>query len=153
MPKLKRVILVNRQRKLKVNSPAIRQLATSLLEGEGIDEDCAVEIVFLRDSPMADLNASFRQRSGPTDVLSFAADLAGWPTDEPKLLGTVVISVDRASAQAVERDLPIDEEIERLVVHGLLHLCGFTHDEKSDSARMSRRERLYLNIPNREEVR
>ncbi len=144
MPKPKRVMLVNRQRKLKVDSAAVRELSSDLLVAENIANELAVEIVFLRDEPMAQLNESYRQRPGSTDVLSFITDRTGWPDDEPGLLGTVLVSVDRAADQAAERGLSVDEEIERLIVHGLLHLCGYTHGTKSDRARMARRERKYL---------
>ena len=144
VPKPKRVMLVNRQRKLKVNSAAVRELSSDLLAAENIASELAVEIVFLRDEPMALLNESYRQRPGSTDVLSFIADSTGWPDDEPGLLGTVIVSVDRAADQAAERGLSVDEEIKRLIVHGLLHLCGYTHRDKSDRARMTRRERTYL---------
>jgi probable rRNA maturation factor len=144
--KPKRVILVNRQRKLKVDSDAVRALTLCVLAEETDEVDSQVEIVFLRDPPMAELNSTYRDRLGPTDVLSFPADSEGWPQLETKLLGTVIISVDRALDQARDRDLPVDDEIQRLVAHGLLHLTGYDHHNKADAARMRRRETRYLNL-------
>ena len=149
MAKPKRVILVNRQRKLKVNSDAVRALTLCVLAEETDEADSQVEIVFLRDPPMAELNSTYRDRQGATDVLSFPVDSEGWPQLETKLLGTVIISVDRALDQARQRDLPVDDEIQRPVAHGLLHLTGYDHHNKADAARMGRRETRYLNLSTR----
>lgn len=146
MPKPRRVILVNRQRKLKVDSDAVRALVQKVLSGEVDDADSQVEIVFLRDAPMAELNRAYRDKVGPTDVLSFVVDTDtdGWPEQEMKMLGTVIVSVDRAAVQAAERDLLVNDEIQRLVAHGLLHLTGYDHADKAGAARMRRREDRYL---------
>lgn len=144
MARARRVRLQNRQRRLKVDADRIRRLAGAVLTGEGAPESTQVEVVLLRDAPIAVLNATYRKRTGPTDVLSFPMDDSAWPPDEPPLLGTVVISVDRALAQATERRLAPHEEIERLLVHGLLHLLGHTHTAARERGRMRRRETHYL---------
>jgi len=93
---------------------------------------------------MADLNERYRDRRGPTDVLSFPAATEGWPPEEPPMLGSVVVSVDRAVVQAGERSLAVRDEIGRLVAHGLLHLLGYRDDTSSGRRRMRRREDRYL---------
>jgi rRNA maturation RNase YbeY len=142
-----RVRLLNRQRRLKVDTPVIKELALRVLEGEGADPRCQVEVVLLRDTPMAQLNRRYRQRAGPTDVLSFPIDPDAWPPDEPPLLGTVVVSTDRAADQAAARGHAPADEIRRLVAHGLLHLLGYRDDAPRDRARMRRRENRYLSHP------
>ncbi|MCK4303175.1 MAG: rRNA maturation RNase YbeY [Candidatus Eisenbacteria sp.] len=144
MAKSQRVHLLNRQRKLKLESDALRSLVKWVLEGEGADPDCHVELVLLRDGPMAELNAQYRGRSGATDVLAFQTDPEGWPAEEAPLWGTVVVSVDRAVQQASERGLKTGAEIRRLVVHGLLHLAGYRDGTPAERARMRRRENRYL---------
>jgi rRNA maturation RNase YbeY len=138
-----RVRIQNRQRSLKTDARGIRALVTRVLEGE-----CAatglVGIVLLRDAAMAELNLRYRGRSGPTDVLSFPAETAGWPAEEPAWLGEVVVSVDRARAQAAERRLRARDELRRLIVHGVLHLCGYRDDLPRRRARMRSREDHYL---------
>lgn len=144
MAKHRRVRLQNRQRKLKVDSDQIRRLAGEILTGEDASVGSQVEIVLVRDAAIAALNAAYRERSGPTDVLSFPMDVSAWPPGEPPLLGTVIISVDRAIAQAAERDLAPADEIARLLAHGMLHLLGYAHAASRDRARMRRREDRYL---------
>ncbi|MFH1143132.1 MAG: rRNA maturation RNase YbeY [Candidatus Eisenbacteria bacterium] len=139
-----RVRIRNRQRKLTLDRPALRRLLGDVLTGEGIGGDRTVEVAVLRDAPMAELNARFRQRAGPTDVLSFPTDPSGWPCGEPMPLGEVIVSIDRACDQAAERGICARAELERLLVHGLLHLIGYRDHSPAERARMRRRENRYL---------
>lgn len=77
-------------------------------------------MVLADDSLLASLNERFKGRKGPTDVLSF-------PFDEEDFLGEIYISLDRAKSQAARYNATENEEIKRLVVHGLLHLLGYNH--------------------------
>lgn len=134
----------NRQRKWKVDAQRLTRLVARVVAEEIGPAAGEVTVVLLRDAPMARLNESYRGKVGPTDVLAFPSDPAGWPPDEPRPLGEVVVSVDRAAAQARERGLPRRAELERLVVHGALHLAGYRDDRAAQRARMRRREDLYL---------
>ena len=144
MPISRRVRVQNRQRRLSVDSRALARAMRRVLDGEGADPTAQLGLVLLRDGPMATLNARYRDRAGPTDVLSFPGDPEGWPEEEPPWLGEVVVSVDRALAQAGERRLPVAEELARLCVHGVLHLLGYRDDTPAARARMRRREARYL---------
>lgn len=144
--------LQNRQRKLKVDRAVIGRLVDRVLEGERANGDAFVEVVLLRDPPVAELNRRYRNREGPTDVLSFPTDPVGWPREEPRPLGTVVVSVDRACKQASERGLAVHDEILRLVTHGILHLLGYDDGDARGRERMRRRENRYLTPPTRGEV-
>jgi probable rRNA maturation factor len=138
------VHLLNRQRKLKVDSRRLRTWVRAVLQAERPTLAGEVEIVLLRDAGIARLNARYRGRPRPTDVLAFPADRGGWPPEAPPPIGTVVVSVERAIEQARERRLAVAEELDRLVVHGLLHLLGYRDDSPAARARMRRRENRYL---------
>ncbi len=144
MARRARVRLLNRQRKLRLDGAALRTMAERILDEEGTDPGASVEIVFVRDAAIARLNEAYRGRPGATDVLSFPTDVSAWPDGETPLLGSVVVSVDRAEAQAQERSLVLDEEIRRLAAHGLLHLLGYDDQTPRERATMRRRERRYL---------
>lgn len=89
---------------------------------------CVVNIVFVGDRQIRSLNRRFLGRDRPTDVISFnSADLR--LSGEPRLLGEVYVSRDRARVQAKEYDVAYPSELRRLVLHGLLHLLGLDHDE------------------------
>jgi rRNA maturation RNase YbeY len=93
-----------------------------------------LSLSFVGDSKMAELNAHYRGKDRPTDVLSFPAIL---PSDYPELasdhggypLGDIVISLDTAAQQSRRYGWTLGEELARLLVHGLLHLLGYDHEK------------------------
>ena len=86
-------------------------------------------ITLLGDQEMEKLNTRYLGRNVTTDVLAFSMG-----TDE-LALGDVYVCVDQASRQAKEHEIPLDEELVRLVVHGALHVLG--HDHPEDSGRFT----------------
>jgi rRNA maturation RNase YbeY len=86
----------------------------------------SVNFVFVTDRQIHELNRRFLHRDRPTNVISFNSDEPQLP-GEPRLLGEVYISRDRARAQAREYGVSYASELRRLVLHGLLHLLGLTH--------------------------
>jgi rRNA maturation RNase YbeY len=86
------------------------------------------------------LNARFRHKDYPTDVLSFPAD--GRLPGNVRLLGDVIISVEKAREQAKERGRTLEAEMVTLLIHGILHLIGYDHERSPKDARvMARTER------------
>ncbi len=96
------------------------------------------------DAEVQALNAQFRQKDQPTDVLSFAAMEVDFPDVELEgllYLGDIIISVDTASKQAIEHGYSLTRELAWLASHGLLHLLGWDHpDEPSLMAMLDRQE-------------
>lgn len=99
---------------------ALRRLVKSVLDAKGCNK--RVNIVLTDDETLRDLNERFKGRKGPTDVLAF-------DFEEPDFLGEVYVSLDRAREQALDYGVSEEEEIERLVLHGLLHLLGYPHTQ------------------------
>jgi len=94
---------------------------------------------------MRSLNRRYRGKDKTTDVLSFALQEGMFPDIQPKVLGDIVISVPSASRQAAGAGHPLSREIERLLIHGLLHLLGYDHERGPHEAlRMQRKERQLL---------
>jgi probable rRNA maturation factor len=98
----------------------IRSLLKRVLELEGV-KNVEVNLVVVDDDYIRCLNQRFRDRDRPTDVLAF-------PGNED-FLGEIYISWDRVVVQSKEFGVTIQEEISRLVIHGLLHLLGYKHPE------------------------
>ncbi len=92
---------------------------------------------------MADLNARFRGVAEPTDVLSFPMREGDFGDIAPHMLGDVVIGVETAEAMAQERSCTLDEILDLLLIHGILHLLGYDHDA-SDTAQTM--EALTMNL-------
>ncbi|MFN2491542.1 MAG: rRNA maturation RNase YbeY, partial [Pyrinomonadaceae bacterium] len=80
----------------------------------------------------------WRGKAGTTDVLSFPATQNQFEKLENPSLGDVVISLEQAARQAKENGLSLDHEIAQLILHGLLHLCGYDHS--TDQGEMDRLE-------------
>ena len=114
-----------------------RQLAEDALTAEAAVGE--LTLTFVDASEIAELNAEYMGKVGPTDVLSFPMDDDPTP-GVPILLGDVVISPAVAASQFAEHAGTFDDEIALLVVHGVLHVLGFDHAEPDEAAVMRRRE-------------
>ena len=122
------VEVVNRQRGRRMDRGRWREFAERALSSvsEGAGKDATV--AFVSDRAMRRLNRRFRGKSGTTDVLSFPAGAEEWERAEGERLGDVVVSVEQAARQAEEHGLTFENEVEQLILHGLLHLCGYDHE-------------------------
>jgi probable rRNA maturation factor len=129
----------------------LRATLDRLLAAAGL-AGATVSLTLVRDAEMRELNRDHRAKDVPTDVLSFplyepdAFDRSGRtaPRDMPpgeRMLGDIVISVDTAARQAAAYDAPLEREVERLLIHGVLHLCGHDHLEAGERAVMEAEER------------
>ena len=131
------VEVINRQRRHKVQAKRWREFAAQALPAVGA-EDRDATIVFVSDAAIRKLNQQFRGKDSATDVLSFPSQPEAFEAGNETNLGEIVISLDRAQAQAKDNGLTLANEVEQLILHGLLHLCG--HDHETDDGEMNRLE-------------
>lgn len=129
--------VVNRQRKVPLDSEVWRAFAEMVLKVAPAD-GAGVTVAFVSDRVMRELNKRWRGKRGTTDVLSFPAGQDEFEKVEGVTLGDVVISVEQAARQAAEHGLSFENEVEQLVLHGVLHLCGYDHER--DDGEMNRLE-------------
>ncbi len=113
-----------------------KQLAT-LLQSCGIP-DAELSILFTGDRAMRSLNRRYRGIDRTTDVLSFSQREGQFADIRPDILGDIVISIPTAVRQAREQNHSLSQEIERLLVHGLLHLLGYDHERSPKEAHKMR---------------
>ena len=136
----------------------IRRTILETLDYEGMENDVEVSVTFVDDEGIRELNKKFRNMDKPTDVLSFPLlDYEG-ESEEPFFdelchnLGDIVISLERAMAQANEFGHSFEREVAFLTAHSMLHLLGYDHEiSEEDDADMRRRqndimERLGLSV-------
>lgn len=144
----------------RLDRPALRRLAVRVLKAEEVAPPAEAGLVVTDDETVRDLNHRYRGLDEPTDVLSFGHEpfdrLRTEPSDrlrtEPfvtppdgvRRLGEVILSYPTAERQAEEADRSVQEEAAHLVVHGLLHLLGYDHEEPEDERRMQAREKSLL---------
>jgi probable rRNA maturation factor len=128
--------LVNRQRKIKLDLSRFESFSVSLLSAVKEAEGCSFVVAFVSDKKMTELNTAYRGKKSTTDVLSFPVEDEDFENE--RTLGDIVISVEQAARQAKSNRLSLEREIKQLMLHGLLHLCGYDHE--TDRGQMNRKE-------------
>ncbi len=124
---------------------AFEELALFVLRIEDVPDLIELSIALVDEDEMAELNERYRGIAGPTDVLSFGCDdPCPTPGDEPVLLGDVVIAPTVAERQAVELGHSVERELDVLLIHGVLHLLGYDHEDDADAEVMAAREAVIL---------
>ena len=114
--------VVNNQRKIKLDRQIFRVFAEAAINKIPEASNRSITIAFMSDRKMRELNKKFRGKDSTTDVLSFPFE-----ADAP-FLGDIVISAEQAARQSKENNLNLETEIKQLILHGILHLCGYDHE-------------------------
>lgn len=136
------VIVGMRLTRRRLRLASLRALANRILQSIG-ESDALLSLEIVGDARMRRLNRTFRHRDKTTDVLAFATREGPGPPSA--LLGDVVISLPQAIRQARRHLRGIDHELAVLLIHGILHLCGYDHERsEAEARRMARRERAVL---------
>ncbi|TAK61587.1 MAG: rRNA maturation RNase YbeY [Dehalococcoidia bacterium] len=130
-----------------IDTLALERLASRALEEESVAPPAELSILLADDPTVHELNRTYRDTDAPTDVLSFAQG-EGEPFAQPegaaRHLGDVAISVDTARRQAGEYGVALQDELAHLLVHGILHLLGYDHEQPDDAAAMRLQEERVL---------
>jgi probable rRNA maturation factor len=132
------VRLTGRRGLPRIDRPRLRRRAAAVLRAMGRGE-AELSVALVDDAAIAALNARYRGRQGPTDVLSFSLFEGAHAERRGALLGDVVVSLETAERQARRGRRSLDDEVLRLLIHGALHLVGHDH-EREDEARAMRAE-------------
>jgi len=112
--------------------PLLQKYVVKVIQTSDFSE-CDINIVFIDDKTMSELNEKYKGTPGSTDVLSFSLS----EEDSDVLEGEVYVSLQSAKEQSLGYDIPFEEEIVRLVTHGLLHLTGRVHDTEENYKSMT----------------
>lgn len=119
----------------EVDAALLERAAQAVLDQQLAAPESGLTVVVGDDVQLQQLNQQFLGVDAPTDVLSFPAGYTDPETGLP-YLGDVLISYPRAKEQAAAAGHPIENELQLLVVHGVLHLLGHDHLEEDDKTRM-----------------
>ncbi len=122
-----------------LNHSIMSSLISYVMDSEGICE-ADLSFVFGNDKLLNNLKKQFFQKDHFTDVIAFRLN----DYDEENVEGEVYISLQRAKANATKFDQPYNKEIARLIIHGSLHLLGYTDSSKKDKTEMTKKEDIYL---------
>lgn len=130
--------VVNLQRKVKLDTKVLQDFVDQLPARVDEAGGRTFSVALVSDRRMVELNRFFRDRDSTTDVLSFPQEAETFESEQINNLGDVVISTEQAERQAKENKLSLENEIKELILHGLLHLCGYDHE--TDNGEMNTRE-------------
>ena len=97
--------------------------------------DGELSILIVDDPRIEQLNRKYLNREGPTNVIAFPMREGSFGDLNPQLLGDVVISTDTAASEAAVADIPTETRITELLIHGILHLFGYDHENDEPEAR------------------
>ncbi len=107
--------------------------------------DKELSILFTDDGRIAQLNNQYLGRKAPTNVLAFPMQDGATPDGDTSMLGDVVISGDTAMRESMESGESLDDTVNRLLIHGILHLLDFDHTKSdSEAERMEQEEKRLL---------
>ena len=145
-------VLVDETLEASIDTGGLEGIARKVLAAENVGAKSEMGLVISSDERVQQLNRDYRHLDEPTDVLAFsardeAADSPFIPPPDGVLhLGEVIISYPQAAVQAEEHSHPVKKELTILLIHGLLHLLGYDHEESADEKKMQAREKELLKL-------
>ena len=118
----------NRQRTITIQTPHVRYAVLQMMDFLRC-ADAELSVVFVSDRRMQRLNRTYRQKNAPTNVLAFP-QAPGFPgAASAPLLGDVIVALPTAAREAQQLQQSLEERVIYLVLHGLLHLLGYDHEQ------------------------
>jgi probable rRNA maturation factor len=135
------ISIQNQQKKVKIELRRIRQVVRTLLRHVGC-KDKELSLLFVDDEEITDINRRYLGRDYATNVISFSLLEGEFSGVNPDLLGDIVISVDTALRDAENGGIPLEDELDFLLIHGILHILGYDHekDNAGERERMQKKE-------------
>jgi probable rRNA maturation factor len=132
---------------------SLRAFATQVLAAEGYPADTEVAVYLVDAMEMTTYNERFMDRKGPTDVLAFPTETLvpgdpprPVPGEPPLNIGDVFLCPVEVARRAVEENTPYDDFLHLLLVHGMLHLLGYEHEDDAAAELMEHREDELLGL-------
>jgi len=122
-----KIQIKNRQSKIKVDRCRLRKIISSLLRELHVS-DKEISLMLVDDPTIRKLNKDYLNRDKPTNVLSFSMQEGDHGNIHPEILGDVVVSLETAQREALQGHLTTEQAIVFLIIHGLLHLLGYQHE-------------------------
>jgi probable rRNA maturation factor len=126
------LLIKNRQKKIKVALRQLRQSANKILEKLNCHNK-ELSLLLVDNKQIQELNKQYLNRDHPTNVIAFSQTEGEFGHLHPRIMGDVVISVEKAQSDAIENGLTLTDELDFLVIHGILHLTGYNHENASDA--------------------
>ena len=138
------ILIDNRQSRLTTAQAKIQSKAQAVLSALDSPES-ELSILLVDDEQIAELNTEYLDREGPTNVIAFPMQEGEFSQVNPFLLGDVVISIETAERESRKAGIPLEERVDELLVHGILHLFGYDHEnDENGAALMAEKTRVLM---------
>jgi probable rRNA maturation factor len=139
----------NSQNKIKIDKRMIRGTVSKILKILNC-ADKEISLSFVDDENIKKLNKQYLGKDKATNVLSFSLQEGEYGNINPQILGDIIISVETAQRDALYGKLTIAQEIDFLIIHGILHLLGYDHEHttEKETHRMRQKEKELFNVIN-----
>lgn len=140
------IYINNQQSKVEIGddiNSILKELINFVMSKEQI-KDYELGVTLVDDTAIRELNDKFRNKNVPTDVLSFPLSEDDVLSEDSFVLGDIVISLETAQRQACEYGHSLVREMAYLLVHGIYHVLGFTHDDDETKEAMRKKEEEVL---------
>ena len=136
------ISIKNRQKLFTVDVGRVRRSLKWFLKELGF-RDSEVSLLLVDDDQIHEINKNYLQRDSPTNVISFAMNEGAFGDVHPEILGDIILSIETATRDALACNIDFMDEVEFLMIHGLLHLLGYNHEnvESSEAEKMEKLER------------
>ena len=136
------ILIENRQKKISLDLPRIRRIMKTILnfvDRKGYE----ISLLFVDNEEIKDINKRYLNRNYPTNVLSFSLSNGQYGNINPHVLGDIIISVEKALEDAGEADIELNDVIDFLMIHGVLHLLDYDHEgtSEAETLKMNKKEK------------
>ena len=138
----------NNQNKIKIDKRRIRSTVLRIMR----ILDCAdkeISLSFVDDEKIKELNKEYLGKDKPTNVISFSLREGEYSDINPQIMGDIIISVETAQRDALLGNLTVSQEIDFLIIHGILHLLGYNHENttRKETNKMQKKENDLFKVP------
>ena len=146
------ILLNNRQRRQRFKSLQLKKVAERILSALGCPEGTELSVSIVGDRSIRIINREYLAKDRPTNVISFSLQEGECVGGNPHALGDVIISADTAAREAEEGGMGFFERLSFLLMHGILHLCGYDHERsgEAEAEKMEQKEQQLFRILKKE---
>ena len=134
------ILIEDRQKTINVDLRNVRRVMNIILSYLQC-EDKEISLLFVDDNEIREINSRYLNRDYPTNVISFSLTEGEFGNINPNVLGDIVISVETAMKGADEAGIEFNDELEFLLIHGILHLLNYNHENTSTDEAQTMKEK------------
>lgn len=136
------ILIENRQKKIKIDIRRLQLITRKVLSYLGLI-DHELSLIIVDNEEIRDINKNYLGKSSPTNVISFSMSEGEFGNVNPNMLGDIVISAEKANEDAAKSGISFNDEFDYLVIHGILHLLGYNHENttRAESRKMSNKSK------------